>query len=349
MFAFSPPLSVEQFAYDLPPHKIAQIPASPRDSARMLVSHKENTVDRYVHDLPEELTPGDLLVFNDTRVIPARLLGQRASGGAMEIFLLQPHNNGKTWEALVKSNKRITLGTQVNIADDFFVIIQDRTEKAFQVSLHHPGNTVEKILETYGKIPLPPYITEQTGRDDQEYYQTVFARHRGAVAAPTAGLHFTQELLQKLANNKINGAWVTLHVGLGTFQPLRGGPLSGQRLHREWCQLPEATVKSINTTKAHGGRVVAVGTTVVRTLESAACQANPLVPWQGMTDIFIQPGYPFKICDGMITNFHLPKSSLLMLVGAWVGLERLKRDYLHALEGDYRFFSYGDASLLWPS
>ncbi|MBF0420672.1 MAG: tRNA preQ1(34) S-adenosylmethionine ribosyltransferase-isomerase QueA [Magnetococcales bacterium] len=348
MFAFSPPLKVEQFAYDLPSHKIAQIPATPRDAARLLVSHNDKIVDRHVHDLPEELRPGDLLVCNDTRVIPARLLGHRPSGGAMEIFLLHPLNHDGTWEALVKSNKRIVPGTQVTIAHNFFVTIQDRTEKAFQVSLHHPGETLEKTLETYGRIPLPPYITERQGRDDHEHYQTVFARHRGAVAAPTAGLHFTRELFQKLAEKKIAVAWVTLHVGLGTFQPLRAGPLSGQRLHAEWCQLPAETVQAIHTARTQGGRVVAVGTTVVRTLESAAHHANPLCPWQGETDLFIQPGHEFKICSGMITNFHLPKSSLLMLVGALIGLDRLKRDYVHALEGDYRFFSYGDASLLWP-
>ncbi|HIJ82998.1 MAG: Queuosine biosynthesis protein [Magnetococcales bacterium] len=348
VFNFSIPLSVDQFGYDLPQDRIAQIPANPRDTARLLVSHAGEEEDRSFFDLAKELSPGDLLVLNDTRVIPARLSGCRKTGGAMEVFLLRPLGEEGVWEGLVRSNKRVRLGETVFIGPDFEVIIQDRTEAGFRVRLHHPGQTQESVLERFGQVPLPPYIAPVPGREDRERYQTVFARHAGAVAAPTAGLHFTQELFCTLSERGVGWAVTTLHVGLGTFQPLRRGGLSGQKMHREWCCLPAATVAAIRTTRAKGGRVVAVGTTVVRTLEGAVRQAGGLFPWQGETDLFILPGFDFQVVDGLITNFHLPRSSLLLLVAAFIGLPRLDRVYAHALSRDYRFYSYGDASLLWP-
>ncbi|MBF0421565.1 MAG: tRNA preQ1(34) S-adenosylmethionine ribosyltransferase-isomerase QueA [Magnetococcales bacterium] len=342
-------MSVEHFEYDLPEGRIAQTPAMPRDTARLLVSRPDVTEDRRFSDLPDLLRSGDLVVLNDTRVFPARLSGQRPSGGKMEVFLLRPLGGEGAWEALVRSNKRVRFGMRVLIGDGLEITIQGRTGSGFQVILHHPGETLEAVLERHGQVPLPPYINPDAQRDDRHRYQTVFARHDGAVAAPTAGLHFTTELLQRLADRQIGVAFATLHVGLGTFQPLRGGGLAAQHLHREWCCLPEATVAAITATQTSGGRVIAVGTTVVRTLETAARQTGvPLAPWQGETNLFIRPGDPFLVIDGMITNFHLPRSSLLMLVGAFVGLSRLDRDYELALSAGYRFYSYGDASLLWP-
>lgn len=348
MFKFSVPLSLEQFDYELPRDRIAQIPATPRDSSRLLVSHTTAISDMHFDDLPSALRPGDLLVLNDTRVIAARLPGRKATGGRMEVFLLRPTEIPGVWEALIGSNKRVMVGTRIAIGPGFDVIIQDRIPTGFWVSLHHPEQTLETVLELYGQVPLPPYIDPIPGRGDRERYQTVFARHRGAVAAPTAGLHFTESLFQHLAQRGIHWAWTTLHVGLGTFQPLQPGALTAKKLHAEWCHLPEMTVEAIHTTKKAGGRVIAVGTTVVRTLESAFMQTGGLLPWEGETELFIQPGFEFRVVQGMITNFHLPRSSLLFLVGAFVGLERLNRDYDHALAGDYRFYSYGDASLLWP-
>lgn len=348
MFNFNNPLSVEQFDYNLPRDRIAQIPATPRDAARLLVSCAAGISDRRFHDLPDLLRPGDLLVLNDTRVIPARLIGRRPTGGRMEVFLLRPLEGEKVWEAMVKGNKRVVLGGRVVISPNFDVVIQGRTRSAFRVVLDHPGQTLETVLKLHGQVPLPPYISLVDGRKDQERYQTVFARHAGAVAAPTAGLHFTEALFDRLQQQGVGWAWTTLHVGLGTFQPLRSGMLPGQRLHAEWCRLPEETVEAMQIARSRGGRVIAVGTTVVRTLESAMLQMETLKPWQGETELFIQPEFKFKVVDAIITNFHLPRSSLLLLVGGFVGLQRLDRDYDHALANDYRFYSYGDASLLWP-
>ncbi|MBF0147900.1 MAG: tRNA preQ1(34) S-adenosylmethionine ribosyltransferase-isomerase QueA [Magnetococcales bacterium] len=348
VFDFSSPLSLDQFEFTLPRERIAQIPATPRDSARLLVSRREGILDRNVFDLPSLLQPGDLLIFNDTRVLAARLLGHRPTGGRMEVFLLRPVEKEGIWEALVKSNKRVHPGGRVRIGPDFEVEILERCRAGFQVALHHPGHSLESVLDRYGRVPLPPYIEPVPGRGDRERYQTVFARHGGAVAAPTAGLHFTRELLQVLHDRGIACAWTTLHVGLGTFQPLRELTPSGQKLHAEWCRLPTETVTAIRETRARGGRVVAVGTTVARTLESAVRQRGGLDSWEGETELFLQPGDEFRVIDGLITNFHLPRSSLLLLVAAFVGLQRLDRDYDHALTQGYRFYSYGDASLLWP-
>lgn len=348
MFEFSVPLSLEQFDYQLPRERIAQIPATPRDISRLLVSHPQTVSDLRFHDLPSALRPGDLLVLNDTRVIAARLPGRKPTGGRMEVFLLRPTGEPEIWEALVGSNKRVVLGSQIIIGPGFDVIIQDRIPTGFRVALHHPGHTLETVLERYGQVPLPPYIDPVAGRGDRERYQTVFARHAGAVAAPTAGLHITESLFQNLAQRGIQWAWTTLHVGLGTFQPLRPEALMKKKLHAEWCHLPQMTVDAIQATQKKGGRVIAVGTTVARTLESAFIQTGGLLPWEGETNLFIQPGFEFQVVEGIITNFHLPRSSLLFLVGAFVGLKRLHRDYHHALAGDYRFYSYGDASLLWP-
>ncbi|MBF0109577.1 MAG: tRNA preQ1(34) S-adenosylmethionine ribosyltransferase-isomerase QueA [Magnetococcales bacterium] len=348
VFDFSAPLDLDRFDYDLPRERIAQTPASPRDAARLLVSHREGVGDRMVRDLPLLLDPGDLLVFNDTRVIPARLSGKKPTGGHMEVFLLRPLEEVGHWEALVKSNKKISSGQRVIVGADFEVVVTDRTEAGFRVLLHHPGRSVEEVLERHGQVPLPPYIAPNPDRGDRERYQTVFARHAGAVAAPTAGLHFTTELFQSLKERGIGCAWTTLHVGLGTFQPLRGTAISGRTLHAEWCRLSLETVAAIEETKKGGGRVVAVGTTVVRTLESVRRRLGGLHPWQGETNLFLQPGDEFHVVDGLITNFHLPRSSLLLLVAAFAGLGRLDRDYAHAMAHGYRFYSYGDASLVWP-
>ncbi|MBF0371185.1 MAG: tRNA preQ1(34) S-adenosylmethionine ribosyltransferase-isomerase QueA [Magnetococcales bacterium] len=338
---------LSDFDYHLPPECIAQEPVEPRDVSRLLVSRSEGIEESRFREVGAYLKPGDLVVINDTRVLPARLLGKKPTGGRVEVFLLKPLAHSGEWEALIGSNKPVKLGQEIIIADGFRVRVLERLDGRFRVGLDVVGDPFDAIHQ-YGRMPLPPYIQQQNAQRDQERYQTVFAKETGAVAAPTAGLHFTPQLMAKLQAQGVRFAHITLHVGLGTFQPVRVDDLSQHVMHREWCRVSEETARQINSTREQGGKIVAVGTTVARTLESAVADDHTLQAWEGETDLFILPGYRFRLVDALITNFHLPGSTLLMLVAAFIGKPRLDRDYAHAINQRYRFYSYGDASLLLP-
>ncbi|ADV27054.1 S-adenosylmethionine/tRNA-ribosyltransferase-isomerase [Pseudoxanthomonas suwonensis 11-1] len=334
------------FHYDLPEELIAQAPLAERSASRMLVvpPGEGEFADMHVRDLPELLQPGDLLVFNDTRVIPARLFGQKESGGRVEILIerLLPDAQARVQMRASKSPRpgsRIVLdgGGQAEVVgrDDAFFVVR--------FELDEP---LEQWLARVGRLPLPPYIQRQPDAADAERYQTVFAREVGAVAAPTAGLHFDHALLQRLRERGVEFGHVTLHVGAGTFQPVRVEDVREHTMHSEWLNVGAELVAQIRRTRAAGGRVIAVGTTVVRALESAM-RDGQLQPFAGETRIFIFPGYRIRSVDALVTNFHLPESTLLMLVSAFAGQERIFAAYRHAVEQRYRFFSYGDAMLLW--
>ncbi|MBF0179093.1 MAG: tRNA preQ1(34) S-adenosylmethionine ribosyltransferase-isomerase QueA [Magnetococcales bacterium] len=339
---------LSDFDYPLPPERIAQRPVWPRDASRLLVSRPDGITDGHFTDLAAWLRAGDLLVVNDTRVIKARLMGRKESGGRVELFLLRPLEETGVWEALTGSNRPVRVGGRVVLGNDFSAEILARDGERCRVRLHTPDGDVTAALERFGRTPLPPYIVASDPDEDRERYQTVYAARPGAVAAPTAGLHFTEGLLAALEARGVETAKITLHVGPGTFQPVREENPAHHVMHREWFSLSGATAERINATRARGGRVVAVGTTVVRTLESVADEAGVVRPTEGETALFILPGFRFRVVDLMITNFHLPKSSLLMLVAAFVGIHRQQRDYAHAVTAGYRFYSYGDANLLFP-
>ena len=334
------------FHYELPPELIAQAPLPERSASRLLVVPPGDApfADRGIRDLPELLQPGDLLVFNDTRVIPARLFGQKASGGRVEILVerLLPGNEARVQIGASKSPKaasRIALdaGGEVEVLG---------REGEFYRLRFHLDEPLESWLLHAGRLPLPPYIQREPGAEDAERYQTVFAREVGAVAAPTAGLHFDEPLLAALRARRVDFGHVTLHVGAGTFQPVRVDDLSEHRMHSEWLNVGAGLVGQVRRTRAAGGRVVAVGSTVVRALESALVDGE-LQPFAGETSIFILPGYRIRSVDALLTNFHLPESTLLMLVSAFAGKARIDAAYAHAVRERYRFFSYGDAMLLW--
>ena len=345
------------FHFDLPPELIAQAPLAERSASRLLVVPPAPAApglapleDRVVRDLPSLLQPGDLLIFNDTRVIPARLFGQKATGGRVEILIerLLPGNEARAQVGASKSPKpggRIALdaGGEVEVLG---------REGEFYHLRFHVDDSLESWLLHAGRLPLPPYIQREPGRDDLERYQTVFAKEVGAVAAPTAGLHFDEALLQALRDRGVEFGHVTLHVGAGTFQPMRADDVRDHHMHSEWLNVGAELVAQVRRTRERGGRVVAVGTTVVRALESAMRRLDDgnseLQPFAGETRIFIFPGYRIRSVDAMVTNFHLPESTLLMLVSAFAGKDRVFEAYRHAVEQQYRFFSYGDAMLLWP-
>ncbi|MEO5346651.1 MAG: tRNA preQ1(34) S-adenosylmethionine ribosyltransferase-isomerase QueA [Magnetococcus sp. YQC-9] len=337
------------FDYHLPESHIAQRPVSPRDAARLLVSRPEGIEDASFCELSRWLRAGDLLLLNDTRVIPARLYGRKSTGARVEILLSRPLPDGTgVWEALIRANRPVRMGGEIEIGEGFLARVEGRDEGCFRVRLLTDDGDVERALQRHGELPLPPYITASDPQENTERYQTVFAAQPGAVAAPTAGLHFTPELLQSLQDLGVGIAKATLHVGLGTFQPVRHENLAEHRMHREFFTLSREVADRVNDTRQAGGRVVAVGTTVTRLLESAADETGRLRAMQGDTSLFILPGYRFRVVDGMITNFHLPKSTLLMLIAAFVGKGRQERDYAHAIASGYRFYSYGDANLLFP-
>ncbi|MDO9092246.1 MAG: tRNA preQ1(34) S-adenosylmethionine ribosyltransferase-isomerase QueA [Rubrivivax sp.] len=335
------------FDFDLPPELIAQHPAAERSASRLLDGRGALPVDRVFRDLPGLLQPGDLLVFNDTRVIKARLLGEKPTGGAVEALVERVLPGNEVW-AHLRASKSPKPGSVVRFGDAFDAVVLGRAgPEASLFHLRFPQDPLV-LLERHGHVPLPPYITHSDTAEDAARYQTVFARHPGAVAAPTAALHFDQPLLDTLQARGVPSAAVTLHVGAGTFQPVRVEQLSEHRMHSEWFEVTEATVAAIEATRQRGGRVVAVGTTTLRALESAA-RGGTLVPFSGETDIFITPGFEFRVVDLLLTNFHLPKSTLMMLVSALAGHTHVKALYRHAVESRYRFFSYGDAMLLQRS
>jgi S-adenosylmethionine:tRNA ribosyltransferase-isomerase len=341
-------MRVDQFDFDLPAELIALRPARPRDSARLLVVEGERISDRSVLDLPKLLRSGDVLVFNDTRVIPAQLEGRRgeASIGAT----LHKREGPREWRAFVRNAKRVRDGDIVEFGGGVSASAVERDEEGAVLLHFHGDEPVEVLLERAGRMPLPPYIASRRPADeaDREDYQTMFAREEGAVAAPTAALHFTPRLIEALEQRGIARETLTLHVGAGTFLPVKSERIEDHKMHAEWGRIDAETAKRLNAVRSAGGRLVAVGTTSLRLLESAADESGTIRPFEGDTAIFITPGYRFKAIDGLVTNFHLPKSTLFMLVSALMGLDVMKEAYAHAVEQRYRFYSYGDASLLIP-
>ena len=333
------------FNFELPEALIAQYPPEKRGDSRLLCLDRGNGAfsDRQFSDLPALIKAGDLLVFNDTRVIPARLFGRKESGGKVEI-LLERLLDTQTMLCQLRASKSPRAGTMIILEDHSQLELIDRQGDFFQLRLVSSTPLLEKLQEL-GRMPLPPYIRRVDETLDQDRYQTVYAQHAGAVAAPTAGLHFNDDMLANLLQIGVETAFVTLHVGAGTFQPVRSEHLEDHKMHSEWFRLDETVCEQVRKTRAMGGRVIAVGTTSVRCLESAA-QRGELRPFEGDTNIFIYPTYNFQIVDGLITNFHLPESTLLMLVAAFAGRENILRAYQHAVDESYRFFSYGDAMLI---
>ena len=339
-----PAYRLGDFDFELPPDLIAQTPAAERSGSRLLDATGPAAVDRTFRDLPGLLRAGDLLVFNDTRVIKARLLGHKASGGAVEALVERVLPEREVLMHL-RASKSPKAGSTVRFADAFDAEVLGRAgPDAALFRLRFPADPYT-LLERHGHVPLPPYITHADDAEDERRYQTVFAAHPGAVAAPTAALHFDAALLEALEGHGVARAAVTLHVGAGTFQPVRSDDLSAHTMHSEWLDVPAATVAAIERTRAAGGRIVAVGTTTLRALESAA-RGGALQAGSRETDIFIMPGYAFQVVDVLVTNFHLPKSTLMMLVSAFAGYDRVRALYAHAIAARYRFFSYGDAMLL---
>jgi S-adenosylmethionine:tRNA ribosyltransferase-isomerase len=341
-------MRVDAFDFELPPERIAQRPVDPRDSARLLRVTQDTLADVHVRDLPDLLTPGDLLVFNDTRVVPARLIGRR--GDATVSITLHLALSLDTWAVFAKPGKRLRVGDRVSFAEDFSAeVLEKRPTGDIVLRFDRGGAALIAALHDHGTIPLPPYIRGGVAdRQDQTDYQTLFARHEGAVAAPTAALHFTDGLMASLAQRGIQSTLLTLHVGAGTFLPVKVDDTDDHLMHEELGILTAETAEQINRTRAAGGRIVAVGTTSLRLLESAAADDGTVRPFEGGTRLFITPGYRFKAVDRLMTNFHLPKSTLFMLVAAFAGLERMRAAYAHARDTGYRFYSYGDSSLLDP-
>jgi S-adenosylmethionine:tRNA ribosyltransferase-isomerase len=341
-------MRVDLFDFDLPAERIALRPAKPRDSARLLLVDGENISDRTVLDLPKLLRPGDTLVFNDTRVIPAQLEGRR--GDARIGATLHKREGVREWWAFVRNAKRLRIGDTIKFGGGVSASVAERNDEGAML-LHFDGDEpVEVLLDRAGRMPLPPYIASRRPADesDRDDYQTMFARQDGAVAAPTAALHFTPRLIEALEAHGFRRETLTLHVGAGTFLPVKAEDTSEHKMHAEWGRIDAETAERLNEVKASGGRLIAVGTTSLRLLESASDDDGTIHPFEGDTAIFITPGYRFRTVDGLVTNFHLPKSTLFMLVSAMMGLEVMKAAYAHAVKEGYRFYSYGDASLLLP-
>lgn len=332
------------FSYHLPKELIAQHPVNPRSASRLLCVEETGPVDRMMTDFPGQLRSGDLLVFNDTRVIPARLYGVKDSGGKVEV-LVERILSDQTLLAQVRASKSPKEGQQLLLADGQISATVRGREGEFFVLAFYTGLSVLDELKAHGEMPLPPYIERHADQEDDERYQTVFAREEGAVAAPTAGLHFDEHLLNQIRAEGVEFGYLTLHVGAGTFQPVRVDDLSTHKMHAEYLEVSAALCQQIEEVRARGGRVVAVGTTVVRSLETAAADGE-LKPFQGESRLFITPGYPFRVVDALLTNFHLPESTLLMLVTAFGGYKQVMAAYQHAVKQQYRFFSYGDAMFL---
>ena len=349
-------MKLSDFDFDLPEDLIATRPARPRSSARLLVAEGDAITDAVVRDLVDWLRPGDRLVLNDTKVIPARLSGLRRRGGPegdtaarIEVTLLEPRAGGQ-WAALLKPLKKVRDGEEIVFSDRLSARLEARDEGQGLLRFNLAGEDFDAALAEAGAMPLPPYIAARRAADaqDAEDYQTVFARNPGAVAAPTASLHFDAPLLERIAAMGVAFTHVTLHVGAGTFLPVKVEDVTTHRMHAEWGEVTAGAAAEIAATRAAGGRVIPVGTTALRLIESAAAASGAIAPWRGETDIFIYPGFSFHVTDALMTNFHLPKSTLMMLVSALMGQERVRRIYDHAVRERYRFFSYGDASLLVP-
>ena len=337
--------TLSDFDFELPSELIAQIPLAERAASRLLKVGESACTDHVFGELPSFLQAGDVLVFNDTKVLNARFHGVKQSGGKVEV-LVERVLDTRTVLAQVRASKSPLPGTGLRLADRFDVSVGERSGEFFV--LHFPSDAIE-LIDRYGQLPLPPYIQHAADETDAQRYQTVYAKHPGAVAAPTAGLHFDQALLDQLQQQGVLLAWLTLHVGAGTFQPVRTENLAEHQMHSEWCEISAETAAMINAAKTRGSRVVAVGTTSLRTLESGALKRESLAEHQWVrsgfweTNLFIRPGYSFRVVDSLLTNFHLPKSTLLMLVAAFIGYDKMRSAYQHAINARYRFFSYGDA------
>lgn len=340
-------MKTSDFNFDLPQELIAQTPIERRDASRLLVLDKATGAweHRHFFDLPEYLRSGDCLILNDSRVLPARLLGQRLpGGGACEVLLLIDRGE-KTWECLVRPGKHLRKGARLSFGDgELAAEVTEVLEGGNRLVRFEYDGIFLEVLDRLGKMPLPPYIKEEL--QDRERYQTVYSKVVGSAAAPTAGLHFTEDLLQKVQNEGVNIGYVTLHVGLGTFRPVKEDDITDHLMHSEYCVIPQETADLINTTKKNGGRVICVGTTSCRTLESWAAEDGTMKASAGWTNIFIYPGYRFKVMDALITNFHLPESTLIMLVSALAGRENVLNAYEEAVRERYRFFSFGDAMFI---
>ncbi len=341
-------MKVSDFDFDLPRDLIALRPVEPRDAARLLVVGEAGLEDRQVRELPDLLRAGDLLVFNDTRVLPARLSGRR--GAARIELTLHKRDDPATWRAFARPAKRLRPGDAIEFGDDLHAEVMERREGEVILRFDIAGQALDDKVETIGQMPLPPYIAGRRAPDERDRtdYQTIFATRTGAVAAPTAGLHFTDRLLDALDTAGIGRVAVTLHVGAGTFLPVKVDDVGDHVMHAEWGRIEAEAAARINAARAAGGRIVAVGTTALRILETAADDRGRVAAFAGETDIFITPGYRFRAVDRLLTNFHLPRSTLFMLVAAFSGLARMKQAYAHAIARNYRFFSYGDACLLSP-
>ncbi len=337
-------LSLADFDYDLPEELIAQTPAERRSASRLLQLQGDDLHDRRFDQLPELLSPGDLLVLNDTRVIKARLTGEKQSGGKIQV-LIERIVSAHEALAQIRASHAPQPGSRLRLAAAFEVNVVAREGELYRLRAGYAADW-HTLLECHGELPLPPYIGHAPGSDDEARYQTVYARNQGAVAAPTAGLHFDEAIMAALRRRGIEFAWLTLHVGAGTFQPVRVERIAAHRMHAERFEIPEETAEAIRRTRARDARVIAVGTTSVRALETAATDAGGVHAGAGDTSIFIVPGYRFRVVDRLVTNFHLPKSTLLMLISAFAGIEAVRRAYRHAIAGRYRFFSYGDAMLI---
>jgi S-adenosylmethionine:tRNA ribosyltransferase-isomerase len=342
--------ATSDFDYVLPPDRIARHPADRRDESRLLVLDRRTgeVHHRIFRDLAELIPPGDALVLNETRVFPARLIGRRGGGGEAEVLLLRPVEGAAAglWEALVRPGAKLRPGRVVEVADELRVEIVDVTSDGSRIVRLLTPLPEEEAIDRYGRIPLPPYIDREAEAEDAERYQTVFARERGSVAAPTAGLHFTQSLLTTLEDRGVRLVRLVLHVGVGTFRPVEVEDPAEHRMHAERYAVSDEAAAALNAVRARGGAIWAVGTTVARTLETVADEAGVIHPGAGWTDLFIRPPYRFRAVDRLITNFHLPRSTLLMLVAAFGGYDRVMRAYREAVEAGYRFYSYGDAMLI---
>jgi S-adenosylmethionine:tRNA ribosyltransferase-isomerase len=344
-------MKLSDFDFDLPEGLIATRPARPRTSARLLLAEGDAIMDRHVHDLIDIFRPGDRLVLNNTKVLPARLFGTRQRGDAtakVEVTLLEPGPQG--WRALAKPLRKVNAGEVIRFSDRLSATVAAKSGTDLTLAFELKGDDFDSALAEAGVMPLPPYIAAKRAADDLDRtdYQTVFARHAGAVAAPTASLHFDEALLTALAAKGVDFTEVTLHVGAGTFLPVKVEDVTTHRMHAEWGRVTAAAAAEINATRRAGGRIIPVGTTALRLIESAADADGTLHPFEAETDIFIYPGYRFRVTDALMTNFHLPKSTLMMLVSALMGETRIRRIYDHAISQGYRFFSYGDSSLLIP-
>ncbi len=336
-------MKVSLFDFQLPPERIAQHPVSPRDASRLMVVSSQDIADKTTRDLPALLRAGDIMVFNDTRVIPARLEGKRGEA-AIEVTLHKFLGENR-WSAFARPGKRLRVDDEIHFAPGFSAVVKSKMPGG-EIELQWTSKDWQEMLEKHGKMPLPPYIKKSEQNIDKQQYQTIYSTKDGAVAAPTAGLHFTDELLAELDKRGILRVYVTLHVGGGTFLPVKSEDTLDHKMHSEYAEISRETSDAINAARHKGGRVVAVGTTALRVLESSANETGNVEAFAGPTDIFITPGYRFKAVDILLTNFHLPRSTLFMLVSAFMGLERMHQAYHHAIGAKYRFYSYGDACLL---